>query len=252
MSADAARQELFRLDKVAAVLESLEETIIYRLLDRAQFAVNPGIYRVVDEPMPGFRDQSFLQVRQRMQEEMDALFGRFMVPEERPFSTGLPSPRRTTPKSDNPFPTMDFGTVSQTPAILDSYLQLVQRICPPGDDGHYGSSVETDVAVLQALARRIHYGALYVAESKFLAEPERYGALIRARDSRAILEALTRSEVEARILVRVREKLDFVQQRVNTAIRRVVDADLVMDYYRDHVIPLTKAGEVAYLLGRLS
>jgi chorismate mutase len=250
MSADHSATELFKLDKVAAVLESLEETIIYRLLDRAQFAANPGIYQVVAEPMPGFADQSFLQVRLRMQEEMDALFGRFMVPEERPFSAGLPPPRRTTPKSDNPFPAMDFDTVSQCPAIYGSYLQLLGGLCPSGDDGHYGSSVEMDVYVLQALGRRIHYGALYVAESKYRSEPERYARMIRERDAAAILGALTRAEVEARILLRVREKLDSVQRVVNTAIRRVIDPELVMDFYRDRVIPLTKAGEVAYLLAR--
>jgi chorismate mutase len=250
MSVDKIDSDVFHLDKVAALLESLEETIIYRLLDRSQFAANPGIYQVVDQPMPGFSNQSFLQVRLRMQEEMDALFGRFMVPEERPYTLGLPPPRRTTPKSDNPFPAMDFATVSQTPAILASYLGLLPRLCLAGDDGHYGSSVETDVYALQAIARRVHYGALYVAESKFRSEPDRYGRMIRERDEAGILAALTRPEVEARILIRVREKLDSVQQRVNTAIRRVIAADLIMDYYRDHVIPMTKAGEVAYLLAR--
>jgi chorismate mutase len=240
----------FKLDQVAALLESLEETIIYRLLDRAQFAENARVYDAGALPMPGFEGKSFLEVRLLMQERMDALFGRFMVPEERPYSADLPSPLRTTPKSANAFPPMDFAVISQCGAIMEAYRGLVPRLCPPGDDGHHGSSVEIDVAILQAVGRRVHYGALYVSESKYLAETERYRALVAARDAGGIMAALTRTEVETRILVRVREKLDFIQQRVNTAIRRPVDPELVMDFYRDSVIPLTKAGELAYLLQR--
>lgn len=249
---DSIRHEssVFDLGKVAAVLESLEETIIYRLLDRAQFAVNPGIYLPDAVPMPGHAGRSFLEVRLLLQEGVDAVFGRFMVPEERPYSRGLPQALRTTPKSVNAFPPMDFEAVSQSDAILAAYQALVPRLCPAGDDGHYGSSVEMDVALLQALGRRVHYGALYVAESKYLADTAGYRAMIDRRDTAGLMDALTRPEIEARILLRVREKLDFIQQRVNTAIRRQVDPELIMDFYRDSVIPLTKNGEVAYLLRR--
>jgi chorismate mutase len=250
MDAISNESTLFNLEQVAAVLESLEETIIYRLLDRAQFAVNAGIYPVDALPMPGYPGMSFLQVRLLLQERMDAVFGRFMVPEERPYSKNLPSALRPTPKSINAFPPTDFSAISQSDAILAAYIELVPRLCQGVDDGHYGSSVEMDVALLQALGRRIHFGALYVAESKYRTETALYRKMIDAGDAKAIMAALTRPEVEARILLRVREKLDFIQQRINTAIRRPVEPELIMDFYRDSVIPLTKAGEVAYLLRR--
>ncbi len=238
------------MDQVAAQLEGLEESIIYRLLDRAQFAANAGIYQRDALPMPGYPGRSFLEVRLQLQEEVDAIFGRFMVPEERPFSRELPPARRTTPKSVNALPPMSFESISQSGPILDSYVELVPKLCQLAEDGHYGSSVEMDVAVLQAIARRVHYGALYVAESKYRSETIRYRELIGRHDQAAILDALTRPEVEARILVRVRDKFEFIQQRVNTSIRRLVNAELVMEYYRQTIIPLTKAGEVAYLLQR--
>lgn len=39
-------------------------------------------------------------------------------------------------------------------------------VAVPGDDNNYGSASMLDVAVLQALSKRIHYG-MFVAEAKF-------------------------------------------------------------------------------------
>ena len=36
----------------------------------------------------------------------------------------------------------------------------------------------------------------------------------------------------------------------NSAIRRVIDPDHIVDFYRSCIIPLTKKGEVLYLLNR--
>ena len=60
----------------------------------------------------------------------------------------------------------DFEAVNLSADILSAYRAMVPRICPPGDDGQYGSSVEHDVHALQAIAHRIHYDAMYVAEAK--------------------------------------------------------------------------------------
>lgn len=240
--------DTFKLDRIAAVLEGLEETIIYRLLDRCQFARNAAAYRSGASSLPGLENCSLLEARLQMQEEMDARFGRFMVPEERPFTRQLPPAQRTPPKADNEFPPYDFELVNQSVAIRHHYDQLLTDVCAPGDDGHYGSAVEMDVAALQAIGRRIHFGALYVAESKYRAMPQEYGPLIQAKDKAGLLQLLTRAEVEARILVRVHEKIDYLQKAVNTRIRRVVDPEIIMAFYRTSIIPLTKQGEVAWLL----
>lgn len=250
MESDWTAGDTFNLDRVAAVLEGLEETIIYRLLDRCQFARNAAAYQRGASSLPGLEDCSLLQARLHMQEEMDARFGRFMVPEERPFSAQLPAAQRTPPKASNEFSINNFDVVKQGEAILPAYDGLLTAMCPPGDDGHYGSSVEMDVSALQAIARRIHFGSLYVAESKYRAEPAEYLRLIQKRDQDGLMQLLTRQIVEERILARVREKIDYLQRSVNTRIRRVVDPELIMNFYRITIIPLTKQGEVAWLLAQ--
>lgn len=42
-----------------------------------------------------------------------------------------------------------------------------------GDDGNYGSAAVCDIAVLQALSKRIHFGK-FIAEAKFQSERERH------------------------------------------------------------------------------
>lgn len=240
----------FQLDLVAARLEGLEESIIYRLLDRAQFACNPAAYRSGTSGFPEWPDASLFDIRLHLHESMDSRFGRYLVPEERPFSGLLPGPERTPPKASSPFPLSDFGCINQNARILADYLALLESLCREGDDGHYGSSVEMDIHCLQTSARRVHFGALYVAESKYRGAPDAYADMIRAGDREGIMAALTRPEVEERILLRVREKLDWIQKGVNTVVRRLVDPDLIMEYYRATIIPLTKEGEVAYLMER--
>jgi chorismate mutase len=127
---------------------------------------------------------------------------------------------------------------------------MVPLICEDGDDGQYGSSVEHDVFAFQAIGRRVHYGSLYVAESKYRGRPAHYQRLIEQRDTAGLMDALTRLDVEQQILDRVRTKVAHVQGQVNRAVRKVVDPEVVLTFYRDHLIPLTKEGEVLYLLNR--
>ena len=70
---------------------------------------------------------------------------------------------------------------------------------------NYGSAATCDVACLQALSRRIHFGK-FVAEAKFQKETERFVRLIRAEDREGIDEAITDAKVEKKVLERVRLK----------------------------------------------
>lgn len=70
---------------------------------------------------------------------------------------------------------------------------------------NYGSSATCDVSCLQALSRRIHFGK-FVAESKFQKEPERFVKLIKAGDRKGIEDAITKKEVEMKVLERLRLK----------------------------------------------
>jgi chorismate mutase len=238
------------LDRIAARLEGLEETIILRLIDRAQFRANPPAYGPGASGFEGAGDASLFELRLRYHEEMDAVFGRFGVPEERPFTAALPQTRRRGVLTDQELAIDDFDAVNLSAAIRASYLALVPRLCAPGDDEQYGSSVEHDVHALQAIARRIHFGALYVAEVKYRSDTAGYRRLIAARDTPAIEALLTRPEVEARIVRRVADKVAFLQSQVNRTVRVAIDPDVVQAFYRETVIPLTRRGEVMYLMAR--
>jgi chorismate mutase len=238
------------LATIAAHLEGLEETIISKLIDRAQFAQNPVVYQPGRSGFEGAGDHSLLELRLRRHEEMDAEFGRFCVPEERPFFRDLPPPRRKTPPPPRYLLLDDFDQVNLSVSIVAAYLSVIPDICPAGDDGHYGSSTEHDVFAIQALGRRVHFGALYVAESKYSADPASYDRLIDSQDIAEITRLLTRPEVEERILLRVAQKVEHLQSQVNTAVRRRIPDDAVIRFYRNHIIPLTKQGEAEYLLHR--
>jgi chorismate mutase len=238
------------LNLIAEQLEALEETIIFKLIDRAQFRLNANVYSPGKSGFEGDNRSSLFDLRVRYQEEIDAVFGRFQVPEERPFNRNLPPPRRTAPPPPNCLALNDYDLVNLSIDIRECYLAIVRLICPPGDDGHYGSSVEHDVYAVQAIARRVHYGALYIGESKYAADPEAYQALLAGHDTDGLMRILTRKEVEEQILARVREKVNNAQSGVNRSIRTLIDSDHALTLYRDYIIPLTKKGEILYLLHR--
>ncbi len=238
------------LDQIASVLEGLEETIIYKLIDRIQFKRNETVYQTGKSGFPG-ETASLFELRLRYQEEMDSLFGRFMVPEERPFTSNLPPPKRKRLDPDSPLRIADYNLVNLTEHIQRDYLAFLPRICPMGDDGHYGSSCEHDVYALQAISRRVHYGAFYVGEVKYRKEPEKYDHLLSTGDREALLLALTRKEVENAIVERVREKARTIQATIRTPIRTHLNAEIVAEFYQNTIIPLTKEGELLYLQHRI-
>jgi chorismate mutase len=238
------------LNHVAAHLEALEETIISKLIDRAQFRENPIVYEAGKSGFAGEATRCLFDVRMHYHEQMDALFGRFCVPEERPFCRTLPEPLRKVTLPDTGLHIDDFDKVNYTAQIRTRYVELAARLCRPGDDGQYGSSVEHDVYAIQAISRRIHYGAFYVAECKYRSAPEQFGALVEQLDIDMIGKLLTRQEVEDRIISRVAQKTIEMQKAVNPELRHVINPELIVHFYRETVIPLTKLGEIDYLLHR--
>lgn len=236
---------------ITATLEGLEETIIFKLIDRAQFKANPLIYEAGKSDFEGTEGkESLFDLRLQYQERMDAQFGRFCVPEERPFCTNLPAPRRRVTIPPTGLRITDYNRVNLTAEIKKMYCIVLPTLCISGDDGQYGSSVEHDVYALQALSRRIHYGALYVAECKYQSNPGSYRTLIKEKDMDKLLPLLTREQVEEKILARVQKKVEQAQAGINTDVRRIVDPECILSIYREYIIPITKKGEILYLLHR--
>jgi chorismate mutase len=237
------------LSEISQRLESFEETIVFKLIDRAQFAVNRIVY---EEGKSGFKNAgnaSLLEMRLAAQERIDAQFGKFCAPEERPF-IDRSAPKRKAMVENREILIDDCNAVNLTKGILTAYRSIVPLICREDDDGHYGSSVELDVYALQAISRRVHFGSFYAAECKLRSDPDGFGALIDAYDEEGLIMRLTRKEVEERTIERIREKTQATQALVNLDIRKTIKPEVVVDFYRNSIIPLTKKGQALYLLNR--
>ncbi|OMH82983.1 Chorismate mutase 3, chloroplastic [Zancudomyces culisetae] len=245
----------------------LEDTIIFSLIERSQFAQNSSIYKPnIIKFADGFQG-SFLEWFLLEVENVHAKVRRYQSPDEYPFTKTSTTP--VLEPLDYPSHLHEQGKlINVNDEIKAIYLDfVVPRISKPGDDSNYGSSATRDIECLQALSRRIHYGK-FVAESKFT-DPkyqEKYIELIKNKDRDAIMELLTDSNVEKKLLDRVRTKCEIFGQDLsvstqtqtqtqdplsNTSSGLRVSSDTVVQLYRDYIIPLTKKVEVEYLLQRL-
>jgi chorismate mutase len=127
---------------------------------------------------------------------------------------------------------------------------MVPLLCPPGDDAQYGSAAVCDVAGLQALSRRIHYG-MFVAESKYQEQPAPFAELISAKDAAGLRRLITHPEVEGRVLHRVAVKArTYAQEVAGRQEQHKLEPAKVAEIYRRWIIPMTKDVEVEYLLNR--
>ncbi|KAK1858065.1 hypothetical protein I4F81_000679 [Pyropia yezoensis] len=173
---------------------------------------------------------------------------RYTSPDEHPFTDGLPE--SVLPPLAYPS-TLVPNDVNVNAEIEAAYVgQMLPRVCEGGDDQNYGSSATCDVACLQALSKRVHYGK-FVAEAKFQEDPAAYTALVRAGDREGIWDALTNSTVEEVLLRRVRRKAmayggDVRDVPVEGAGegKYKVDPAAIADIYREIIIPLTKKVEM--------
>jgi chorismate mutase len=160
------------LQSIRDALIRQEDTIIFALIERAQYRRNdvcyaPGApqFAAVAGPSESFLESMLLET-----ERTHARVRRYTAPDEHAFF-----PERLPPPA---LPLIEFpallhpSTVNLNAQILKVYLsKVVPAICAAGDDEQHGSSVVADVSVLQAISKRVHYG-LFVAESKFRSQPE--------------------------------------------------------------------------------
>jgi len=271
------------LDRIRGVLIRLEDTIIFSLIERAQFAQNPRIYQRGAFPeltALGFQG-SWLEWFLKETESFHAKARRYTSPDEYPFSSDLPEPVLPLLK----FPEILFpNSVNANPSILSFYTRtIVPRITRRAtialaaskrangitgdeeyeDDGNYGSAATIDVEVLQSISKRVHYGK-FVSESKFQENPAAFIPHILDRNRTALGGLITKPEVERKLLQRLQKKAatyaqDFAPDGEfkrnadgNVDVTGKIDVDGVVDLYESFIIPLTKEVEVDYLLSRLS
>jgi chorismate mutase len=239
----------FDLGELRSNLIRQEETIIFALIERAQFRRNEVIYRPGGIEVPGF-DGCFTDYLLRETEVTNARIRRYTSPDEQPFFADLPEPI---------LPLLEFpewikaNRININNRILTCYKeQIVPAICMPGDDENYGSCATGDVACLQALSKRIHYGK-FIAEAKYQAEPEIYGRLIAAGDGDGLWQQLTDAAVEQRLQARVKQKAAAYGRDIDgesPSPRCRIAPATIAHIYAAWIVPMTKEVEVAYLLER--
>ncbi|KAM0006917.1 putative chorismate mutase [Helianthus debilis subsp. tardiflorus] len=249
--------EIYTLDAIRSSLICQEDTIIYSLLERAQYCFNKDTYDPNAFSMDGFQG-TLVEFIVKETEKIHAKVGRYKSPNEHPFFPNeLPEPM--LPNLQYPqvlHPCADDININRK--IWDTYFKdLLPRLVKEGNDGNCGSAATCDYACLQALSKRIHYGK-FVAESKFRASPADYEAAIKTQDRKKLMDLLTYPAVEEMVKKRVEKKTKTFGQVVTVgsgedATEPVykIKPSLVVDLYEAWIMPLTKEVEVEYLLRRL-
>ena len=188
----------------------LEDTITFHLIERVQFPLNRKVYVQGGVIIPDSA-LSLFDWMLREQERIHSLVRRYQSPDEYPF---FPEALQTPILQPLDYPKiLHPNTVNVNAQIKQSYIEKVLptacRQFGRQDRGenqeNYGSAATCDVACIQALSRRIHFGK-FVAESKFQAETEMFVELIRNEDRKGIDAAITDAKVEAKVLERLRLK----------------------------------------------
>ncbi len=222
---DKITADILSLDSIRSSLIRQEETIIFALIERAQYSANAIIYKsngllhtgVHDLPAGAFpggkrsEGLSFLDYMLMGTEVLHSSVRRYTSPEEHAFFPDyLPRPLSDLKTLTYPpnllSPTLGADGVCVNPALLRSYVDsVVPSICHPGDDEQHGSSVLADVHALQALSKRVHYGK-FVAESKYRSDPQAYERLCERGDADGVMALLTNEDVERKVLQRAKMK----------------------------------------------
>ncbi|KAI0165602.1 chorismate mutase [Xylariaceae sp. FL1272] len=239
----------------------LEDTITFHLIERVQFPLNKSIYQpgAIDLGDASDGNLSFMDWYLREQEKLQSLIRRYEAPDEYPF---FPETLQKPILKPLEYPKiLHTNDVNVNDKIKQFYTeQFLPIVCPDfgrEDQGeskeNYGSSATCDIACLQALSRRIHFGK-FVAESKFQSDPDGYTRMIKAGDRHGIGESITNAAVEKQVLARLRLKAQTYgtdPSLANTENSSKINVDAVVSMYRNFVIPITKEVEVDYLMQRL-
>lgn len=147
----------------------------------------------------------------REQERLQSLVRRYESPDEYAF---FPDAVQKPILQPLDYPKiLHANNVNVNLEIKRKYIEVIlPRVCREfgrEDRGekqeNYGSAATCDVACLQALSRRIHFGK-FVAESKFQQETDRFVKLIRDENRGEIDAAITNAKVEKKVLERLRLK----------------------------------------------
>lgn len=238
---------LLSLQSIRNVLARLEETIIFGMIERAQFKQNLIIYKAdgVGRELGG---ESLMGYMLRECERSHAKVRRYTSPDEHPFFARLPDPILPLLRISNP---LHRNSININRRVRTDYeTKIVPLLCESGDDMQWGSSAVNDVNLLQSLSKRIHYGK-FVAEAKFRSARKALLPLVRAGDRAGLMAAVTNPEVEAQVLKRVEAKAEAFAREFDAGRGRYkIPPGVIRGVYAKWIIPLNKEVQVMYLLER--
>ncbi|CAL0323193.1 unnamed protein product [Lupinus luteus] len=246
----------YTLNSVREFLVREEDSIIFGLIQRANFPLNANTYLLNSSILPSSNGSSLLDFVVINTEAVQAKGGRYQNPQENPFF-----PEKLPASLVKPYPVEKFlhagaASININKSIWKFYLDelLVKWFDTILEDGNYAQTAASDLSLLQVISRRIHYGK-FVAEVKFRDSPKKYEPLIRAKDKEGLIKLLTDKSVEEKVIKRVEEKAKVYGKEVTlndkNDTKYKVDPLVVTTLYKKLLIPLTKEVEVEYLLSRL-
>ncbi|MCK5528267.1 MAG: chorismate mutase [Kiritimatiellae bacterium] len=243
------KNKLLEISYIRNCLIRMEETIIFALIERAQFKRNEIIYKVGAFGSEINQSDSLVGYLLRETEVIHAHMRRYTSPQEKPFFKDLPAPL-LPPLHEKDSPIKD-NSINVNNEIRELYeKETVPLLCEPGDDGQYGSSSVCDATCLQSISTRVHFAQL-VAESKYQDEKKRCREYIQAGDEEALMALITNKDVEAAVIDRVHKKaINYGQTPGAETDTSKINARIVTDLYSQWIIPLTKKVEILYLLQR--
>ena len=214
--------DVLSLDSIRSSLIRQEETIIFALIERAQFRCNSKVYEKggfgdLGTPLGSLagtngEQLSFMEFFMIGTEVLHCGVRRYTSPEEHAFF-----PERIPLETMKCLPTLQYpdellsskggaSELNYNKRLLDTYISsIVPSVTKKGDDEQHGSTVLCDIHVLQALSRRVHYGK-FVAESKYRSNPDEYQRLVDAGDAEGVMRLLTNAAVEEQVIRRARLK----------------------------------------------
>jgi len=262
--------DIFSLDSIRSSLIRQEETIIFALIERSQFRRNDIVYKSGEfdglhwspSTLSTEEPPSFLQYMIMGTEYLHGSVRRYTSPEEHSFFPAYHKILHSLPSLEYPELLSTVNKAYDLNYNLILFKHYISSILPSitknGDDEQHGSTVLADIAVLQALSRRVHYGK-FVAELKYKADSLKYNTLVHKSDANGVRNLLTNSTIERKVIKRAGMKAFMYGQEVNEYgfvtvdeknTNQKIDPSVIERIYREFIIPLTKDIEVEYLFKR--
>ncbi|WFC97538.1 chorismate mutase [Malassezia yamatoensis] len=263
---NASAEDILSLERIRATLQRMEESIVFRLIERAQFAHNPRMYQEGEFPELQEKENwtgTWLGWNLKEVETSHAKLGRWLAPDEYPFTPQENMPSPILKPVDYP-ELLHVHHVNVSKTVLQFYTEdIVPRITARKDRTtdsmdpalfatlrHLVQSIDASISV-----RDVSDLGMFVSESKFRDDPAAFVPHIQSGNREALAKLITKPAVEEMLLKRIAQKAEIYGQNLDGHKAkhddsRKIQSQEVIRLYQQFIIPLTKEVEIDYLLER--